>query len=119
MPSRTSGCGVRRSIVTNSASSAATIVNDAIVVAELQPVSGASTTVRTSRSIAAVTVTAPAMSYLRGPIAGRSRGITRGATSRMASANGTGSRNVQRQPSSVSSPPKTSPIEKPEAPVAV
>ena len=47
------------------------------------------------------------------PRTGRSRGITRGATSRIASANGTGSRKVQRQPSSVSRPPMTSPSEKP------
>ncbi len=62
MPSRTSGCALRRSIVTNRASSAATIANEAIVAGEPQPCSGASTTVRTSTSIAAVTVTAPAKS---------------------------------------------------------
>jgi hypothetical protein len=120
MPSRTSGAALRISIATNVASSAATRANEATVIPEPQPFDGASTTVRTSSSIAAVTVTAPAMSYRRGPVsAGRSRGITRGATARMASANGTGSRNVQRQPSSVSSPPSTRPSEKPLAPVAV
>ncbi len=62
MPSRTSGAVLRVSIATNVASSAAARANEPTVIAEPQPLSGASTTVRTSSSIAAVTVTAPAMS---------------------------------------------------------
>ena len=68
----------------------------------------------------AVSVTAPGMSNDgRGPSRGRSRGTKRGASASRAIAMGTGSRNVQRQPSSVSRPPATRPSEKPLAPVAV
>ena len=69
----------------------------------------------------AVSVTAPAKSKLRrtpGAI-GPSLASTRGAAISSAIATGTGSRNVQRQPSSVIRPPKTSPSEKPLAPQAV
>ena len=55
---------------TNAASSAATPTNEPSVRAEAQPTSGASTTVKTSSSIAAVTVTAPARSNAA-PRAGR------------------------------------------------
>ena len=62
MPSRTSGCGARSSIATNAIISATTRANEPTVTGSLQPTSGASTTVRTSSSIAAVIVKAPAMS---------------------------------------------------------
>ena len=70
--------------------------------------------------MAAVIVTAPGMSNRRrAPSVGRSGRITRGAAISSASATGTGSRNVQRQPISVSNPPNTRPSENPLAPVAV
>ena len=62
MPSLISGCGARSSIVTNAASKATASANPPIVSGALQPTSGASTTVRTSSSIAAVMVNAPAKS---------------------------------------------------------
>ena len=62
MPSRTSGCGARSSIATNATISATTRANEPTVTGSAQPISGASTTVRTSSSIAAVIVNAPAMS---------------------------------------------------------
>ena len=91
-----------------------------IVCPEAQPWSGASTMVRTSRSIPVVRVTAPGTSKRRRDSAApRSCGITRGPIASRAIAIGTGSRKVQRQPSSVSRPPSTRPSEKPLAPVAV
>ena len=120
MPSRTSGCAERCSIATKAASSNAATAKPPSVSTAPQPASGASTTVRTSSSIAAVIVAAPAKSKpRRGPSAGASLASTRGAATSSASAIGTGSRNVQRQPSSVSRPPNTSPSEKPLAPQAV
>ena len=62
MPSRTSGCGARSSIATNATSSATTRANEPIVTGSAHPTSGASTTVRTSSSMAAVMVNAPATS---------------------------------------------------------
>ena len=121
MPSRTSGLALRRSMPTKVVSSAAASTSPAIVPAEAQPLSGASTIVRTSSSIPAVSVTAPAKSKLRrmpGAI-GPSFASTRGAAISSPIATGTGSRNVQRQPSSVISPPNTRPSEKPLAPTAV
>ena len=106
---------------TKVASSSAAATSPPIVAGAPQPVSGASTIVRTSSSMPAVSVTAPAKSKLRrtpGAI-GPSFASTRGAAISMASATGTGSRNVQRQPSSVSRPPNTRPSEKPLAPQAV
>jgi len=68
----------------------------------------------------AVTVSAPATSKARQSTRRRaSAGSSCGTPIRIASATGTGSRNVQRQPASVSSPPKISPSEKPLAPQAV
>lgn len=70
--------------------------------------------------MAAVTVTAPAMSNSRARMVRRavSRGRKRGAASTSASATGTGRKNVARQLSSVSSPPNTRPSDQPLAPVA-
>ena len=120
MPSRTSGSRVRCSMATKAASRAAAIANGTTVPAASQPCSGASTIVRTRRSMPAVNVTAPGMSNERRVVSPtRSRGRNRGARARMAIAIGTGSRNVQRHPISVSRPPATRPSEKPLAPVAV
>ena len=120
MPRRTSGAGERRSIATKSDSRTALRAKAPTVCADAQPWSGASTMVRTSRSIPVVRVTAPGMSKRRRESAApRSCGITRGPIASSVSAIGTGSRKVQRQPSSVSRPPRTSPSEKPLAPVAV
>ena len=85
--------------------------------ADAQPTSGARTTVRTSSSMPAVMVTAPGRSKApRARDCGRVLAQQRGASSQDRSANGTGSRNVQRQPISVMRPPRTSPNEKPLAP---
>ena len=85
-----------------------------------QPTVGASTTVKTSSSIAAVIDTAPARSKERATRPGRaSTGTSRIAASSVTSATGTGRKNTHRQPISVSRPPKTSPSENPVAPVAV
>ena len=54
---------------------------------------------------------------VRGPW--RSRGTSRRPAIRVTSATGAGRKKTQRQPISVSSPPITSPSEKPVAPVAV
>jgi hypothetical protein len=51
IPSRTSGAAVRRSIAANDASSAPTAAREPIVRSDAQPASGASTTVKTRRSI--------------------------------------------------------------------
>ena len=119
-PRRISGSGVRFSTATNSAARATATANPAIVSALPQPASGAWTMVKTSSSIASVTVTAPATSYLRRPVprAG-SRGTRASAPRKTPTATGTGSRKVQRQPISVSRPPKIRPMEKPAAPQAV
>jgi hypothetical protein len=87
---------------------------------EVQPASGASTSVKTSTSIPAVTPTAPATSKRR---AGRGVALSLGTSFRAAirtrSASGAGNRNTQRHPISVSTPLKTRPSENPMAPVAV
>src|SRR5207302_3194371 len=62
MPSRTSGDAARRSRETKAARIAATAAKEPSVLAVAQPTVGASTTVKTSSSIAAVIDTAPARS---------------------------------------------------------
>ena len=62
MPSRTSGVGVVSSRRMNAAIRIAAPMNDEIVRAEVQPAFGASTSVKTSSSIAPVMLTAPATS---------------------------------------------------------
>jgi hypothetical protein len=121
MPRRTSGFAERRSMPTKVASSRPARASPPIVAGSPQPVSGASTIVRTSSSIPAVSVIAPAKSKLRRTpaVTGPSLASTRGAATSSAAATGTGSRKVQRQPSSVNRPPKTRPSEKPLAPTAV
>jgi hypothetical protein len=110
----------RFSTATNATSSAVATAKETSVLAEAQPASGARTTVRTSRSMPTVTASAPATSKPRRSIfSGGSFGSSRGATTRIAAAIGTGSRKVKRQPTSVSRPPKISPSEKPLAPQAV
>ncbi len=87
---------------------------------EAQPTSGASTTVKTASSIAAVIAVAPARSNeRRGPVARPASGTSLTAAIRVISAIGAGTKKTQRHPSSVSSPPNTRPSEKPVAPVAV
>ena len=96
------------------------MLNDTIVVADAQPTSGARTIVRTKSSMPAVIVTAPGRSKApRWRSDGASLTSSRGVRARISRANGTGSRNVKRQPASVSSPPRISPEEKPLAPNAV
>ncbi len=120
IPSRTNGCAERCSMTTNSASSAAVTTKPPTMDADPQPDVGAVTTVRTSRSMAALTVSAPGTSYCeRPPDTPRSVGIARRPRITSATASGAGTRKVQRQPSSVSSPPSTSPNEKPLAPTVV
>ncbi len=120
MPSRTSGCGVRRSTATKAVRRAATAASDPSVRAESQPASGASTTVKTSSSMPAVSAAAPARSKRRRPIAGRPASGTRTmAAISVTTATGTGSSSAHRQPTSVIRPPMTRPREKPVAPVAV
>ena len=137
MPSRTSGEAARCSRATKAARIAATAANETSVRADPQPTVGASTTVKTSSSIAAVRLTAPTRSKAtpvprrraspdgagdqlrRTRAAAASTGTSRVAATRVISATGTGRKNTQRQPISVSRPPKTSPREKPVAPVAV
>jgi hypothetical protein len=76
--------------------------------------------VKTSSSIAAVRVSAPGRSNEREARAVReSEGTSRRPATSAASATGAGRKKTQRQPISVSRPPKTSPSEKPVAPVAV
>ena len=119
IPSRTSGRAVRRSMATNAVIRAATAAREPIVRTEAQPASGASTTVNTSSSMDAVRVTAPARSKPRRAPAGRPEsGTSLSAAISVISAIGAGSRKTQRQPISVSRPPKTRPSEKPVAPVA-
>ena len=89
--------------------------------AETQPAVGASTSVNTSRSMAAVIGTAPAsveprVSGGRRVRCGHEADALRCSAT---SATGAGRKNTQRQPTSVSRPPITSPSEKPVAPVAV
>ena len=120
IPRRTSGCLERSSIAMNAASSAIAATPSTSVVAELQPRSGASTTVWTSASMPALSVTAPGTSNeRRASCWGMSRGRTRGAAMSRAAAIGTGRTKVQRQPISVSAPPRMRPSENPLAPVAV
>ena len=71
MPSRTSGDAARCSRDTNAARIAAAAANESRIRAELQPTVGASTTVKTSSSTAAVIDTAPARSNDRATRAGR------------------------------------------------
>lgn len=61
-PSRISGPAERRSTSTNTVSRTATARKDSKVRAEVQPASGACTTVKTSNSIEAVPRIAPGMS---------------------------------------------------------
>ena len=61
MPRRISGEVERRSMATKSASSAAVPMSEPMVRPAPQPTSGASTRVKTSRSMATVTLTAPPM----------------------------------------------------------
>lgn len=61
-PRRTRGLALRRSIRTKETSRAAATTKDSRVRTEVQPASGAWTTVKTSSSIAAVPVTAPGRS---------------------------------------------------------
>jgi hypothetical protein len=76
--------------------------------------------VKTSSSIAAVRVTAPARSNDRERGTSRcSAGTSWVAAISVTRAIGTGRKKTHRQPISVSSPPKTSPSENPVAPVAV
>ena len=114
-PSRISGCELRRSMVTKTVSSTATARKDSRVRAEAQPASGAWTTVKTSSSIEAVPVTAPGRSY---PFPESSRllcGISLRPASSAIRAMGAGSSMVRRQLTSVSSPDRTRPMEKPVA----
>ena len=91
-----------------------------MVLAEPQPACWAETTVYTSRSIAAVTVTAPGISNLRPPRAARSpRGISQKAAASTITATGAGTSRVHRQLISVRTPDSTSPSEKPLAPKTV
>ena len=91
-------------MATNVARIPATPANDARVRADAQPASGASTSVKTSNSIAAVKVTAPARSKDRalwtifGPA-----GTRKTPAMSVASATGTGRKKTQRQPISVRS----------------
>ena len=65
-------------------------------------------------------LTAPATSNERALRGGRGLlGTSRMPAINAVSATGAGRKKTQRQPMSVSSPPKTSPSEKPVAPVAV
>ena len=120
MPSRTSGALAVRSRATNAARIAATPTSEPSVRAESQPASGASTSVKTSSSIPAVMLTAPAMSNAPAARrAGWSFGTRRTPAISVTSATGAGRKKTQRQPISVSRPPITSPSENPVAPVAV
>ena len=88
--------------------------------AEAQPTVGASTRVNTSRSIAAVMPTAPGASNERAPSrVSLTFGTSFSAPASVIAETATGTKKTQRQPSSVSAPPNTSPSEKPVAPVAV
>ena len=120
IPSRTSGVAVRCSCRTNNPKIATTAASDRSVRADAHPAVGASTSVNTSRSIPPVIATAPARSnpFLKRetrPLSGTSRI----PASSVSTATGTGRKKTQRQPISVSRPPKTSPSENPVAPVAV
>ncbi len=120
IPRRTSGAGVRFSWATNAARMPNAAARDPSVRAEVQPASGASTTVNTNSSIPAVTAIAPATSKLPFVRATRPEsGTRRMAASSVISARGTGNTKTQRQPSSVRRPLKTRPSENPVAPVAV
>jgi hypothetical protein len=98
----------------------ATAAMESSVRVEPQPTDGASTTVKTRSSMAAVRLSAPARSNEREtPALFLSDGTSLLAATRAARATGAGRKKTQRQPISVSRPPKTSPSEKPVAPVAV
>jgi hypothetical protein len=85
-----------------------------------QPAVGASTSVKTSSSMAAVMVTAPATSKPRPMRDGRPlSGTSFSPATSAISATGAGRKKTQRQPASVRRPPITRPSEKPVAPVAV
>ena len=120
IPSRTSGALVRRSCTTNAARIAAAPAKESSVRAEAQPACGASTSVKTRSSMAAVIVTAPVKSKPRrmpGTLA--SAGTSFVAARSATRATTVGTKKTQRQPASVSRPPSTRPSEKPVAPVAV
>jgi hypothetical protein len=120
MPSRTSGSAARRSCQTKNAKIAAAPANDPSVRAESQPACGASTSVYTSSSIAPVIETAPVRSNARRRwMTPTGSGTSFTAPARAAAATTVGRKNTQRQPTSVSRPPNTSPSENPVAPVAV
>ena len=120
MPSRTSGAAAVRSRTTKAARIATTPTSEAIVRAVAQPTVGASTTVKTRSSIAAVMLSAPATSTEpRDRVSALSTGTSLTAAASVTSETSTGRKNTHRQPTSVSRPPKTSPSEKPVAPVAV
>lgn len=110
-----SGPGERRSTRTNTVSRTATVRKDSSVRTEVQPASGAWTTVKTSSNIDAVPRTAPGMSYPLWPCSRSLRGSSLRPTTRATSAIGAGSSMVRRQLASVRRPERTRPIEKPVA----
>ncbi len=86
-----------------------------MVRSETQPAPSAPTTAKTRLSIPAVTVTAPGTSYPPDVSSRGLFGISLSANSSTISATGPGIRKVQRQPTSVSRPPRIRPSEKPLA----
>ena len=111
---------MRRSSATKALNRTATPANETMVRTDAQPTSGASTTVNTASSIAAVIAVAPPRSNdRRGPRTRPASGTSRMAAIRVMSAMGAGTKNTHRQPSSVRTPPNTRPSENPVAPVAV
>ncbi len=120
MPRRTNGAAARCSIVAKPLRITAVATNPPMVRAEPQPTSGASTKVKTSSSIAPVSVTAPATSNPAARRVGRrDTGTSWMPATRIARDISTGTKKTQRQLASVSTPPSTSPRENPVAPVAV
>jgi hypothetical protein len=95
MPSRTSGAGVRCSWTTKAARIANAAAKDRSVRGEPQPAFGASTSVNTSSSSAAVIDVAPSRSKRRaGSVGCGCRGTSRIAAISVTSASGTGRKNT-------------------------
>ena len=119
MPSRTSGCATAPLGGEERRAGDDREANEASVRAEVQPASGAPEMPKTSASIAPVPTRRRPGRSGPGPHARRVGGSSRQAAISSTTAIGNGSRKVQRQPAVVRMPPRTSPSEKPLAPVAV
>ncbi len=118
MPNGTSGSRLRDSITAKAARPATTRANEPSVRADAQPACCAETTVYTSRSMAAVTVSAPGRSKGRRRVVscGASRGISSQPAASTISATGAGTSRVHRQLTWVSRPDSTRPRENPLPP---